>query len=212
MLADLNLIRLFDFYLAAMFLVSTTVRINQYRAIGGLVGAFPGRWPRLLALVKQHRTIFLTWATLLPAVLALVLCVIHAFACRLIWPHAELTAADVAAHWLSLIVVVVLGAAMIGFDWYGTFTVGQIDRELMQKYFDQAEYWLKPWTAPVVRFFTLGYVNPRQMVAVEVRKALVEASKLINYTFWWVSVQTGLRVAFGLAVWLTYAIAIAPNK
>jgi hypothetical protein len=43
------------------------------------------------------------------------------------------------------------------------------------------------------------------MVAVEVRKALIEASKLINSTFWWVSIQTGLRVAFGLALWLTYA-------
>ena len=40
---------------------------------------------------------------------------------------------------------------------------------MLEKYFDQAEYWLRPWTAPVVRVFTFGYINPRQMVATEVR-------------------------------------------
>jgi len=59
---------------------------------------------------------------------------------------------------------------------------------------------------PVVRMVTFGYVNPRRMVAVEVRKALVEASRLLNSTFWWVSVQTGLRVLFGLALWLIFAL------
>src|SRR5262249_54576750 len=141
----------------------------------------------------------------LPGVLAFSLCVIHTLACRLVWPHAELTPADVGAHWQSLAAVLVLGAVMLAVDWYGTFRVGEVDRALMQKYFDQAEYWLRSWTAPVVRVFTFGYINPRQMVALEVRKALIEASKLINYTFWWVSLQTGLRVAFGLALWLTYA-------
>jgi hypothetical protein len=89
---------------------------------------------------------------------------------------------------------------------FGTFWIGEVDRELMQKYFDQAEYWLRSWTAPMVSVVTLGYVNPRKVVDVEVRKALVEASRLINLTLWWVSVQTGLRMAFGLTLWLTYAL------
>ena len=42
----------------------------------------------------------------------------------------------------------------------------------------------------VVRFFTLGYVNPRQMVAAEVRGALVNASQVLNSSLWWMSVQT----------------------
>ena len=94
---------------------------------------------------------------------------------------------------------------MLSIDWYATFTFGKIDRELMQKYFDQAEYWLRSWTAPVVHIFTLGYVNPRRMVAVEVRKALIQASRLINSTLWWVTLQVSFRVAFGLVLWLTYA-------
>jgi hypothetical protein len=202
---NLNLIHFFDFYLAVAFLVSTALRVSQYRAIVGLVRAVPSRWPNLFKLVKEHGTIFMTWTTVLPAALAFLLSVIHMLACRLVWPQAHLTVADVGAHWPSLVAVVLLGTAMLGVDGYGTFRVGEVDRALLQKYFDQAEFWLRSWTAPVVRFFTLGYVNPRKMVAVEVRKALVEASKLINTTFWWVSIQTGLRVAFGLALWLTYA-------
>ena len=37
------------------------------RKIGRLIWLMPGRWPNLLELVKKHRTIFLTWATLAPA-------------------------------------------------------------------------------------------------------------------------------------------------
>jgi hypothetical protein len=94
---------------------------------------------------------------------------------------------------------------MLAVDLYATFTVGEFDRNMMQKYLDQAEYWLRSWSAPVVRVFTLGFVNPRQMVAVEVRKALVEASRLINSTLWWGSAQVSLRVVYGLTLWLTYA-------
>ncbi len=206
--ADLNLIRFFDFYLAVAFLVSTTLRVSQYRAVVGLVRAVPSRWPRLFKLVKEHFTIFLTWTTILPAALAFLLCVIHTLACRMIWPHADLTPTDLTVHWQSLLITTTLGLAMVGVDVYGTFRVGEVNRELMQKYFDQAEYWLRSWTAPVVRIFTFGYINPRHMVTLEVRKALIEASKLINSTFWWVCVQTGLRVAFGLALWITYAARI----
>jgi hypothetical protein len=206
MLSKLNLIHLFDFYLAVAFLLSTALPISQYRAILALVKAVPSRWPNLFRLVKQHSTIFLTWTTLLPGFLAFGLSVVHMLACRLVWPQANLTFAEVGTHWQALAAVALLGLAMLGVDGYGTFRVGEIDRPQMQKYFDQAEYWLRSWTAPVVRIFTLGYINPRKMVAVEVQKAMLEASKLINFTFWWLSVQTGLRVAFGLALWLTYAL------
>lgn len=202
---NLNLIHLFDFYLAVAFLLSTSLRISQYRAILGLVRAVPSRWPHLFDLVKQHSTVFLTWTTVLPGVLAFALSVTHMLACRLVWPSAALTVTDLGAHWEAVVVTLLLGAAMLAVDGYGTFNYAELDRQLMQKYFDQAEFWLRSWTAPVVRLFTLGYVNPRRMVAAEVRKALLEASRLINTAFWWVSLQTALRVAFGLALWMTYA-------
>jgi len=204
-LRDLNLLHLFDFYLALAFLVSTYLRFRQYEAIIRLLRAVPERWPRLFQLVKQHHTVFLTWSTVLPALLALGLSVLHTLACRLVWPQAQLTAGMLGELWLAVPIVVALGVAMLSFDAFATFTVGEVDRQLLEKYFDQAEYWLRSWVAPVVRVFTLGYINPRRMVAVEVQKALVETSQLLNVTLWWVNVQITLRIGFGLSLWLTYA-------
>jgi hypothetical protein len=207
---NLNLINLFNFYLWLFFLISTYRRIGQYRSVVALVRAVPGRWPHLFELVKGHGHVFLTWTTVLPGLVALLLIVAQTLASWLVWPEAGqsasgLTIGRLAEHWRAVAVVLVLAAAMVGVDLYATFTVGEFDRKLMQTYFDQAEYWLRSWTAPMIRVFTIGFIHPRRMVAVEVRKALIEASHLINSTLWWVSLQTGLRVGFGLALWVSYA-------
>jgi hypothetical protein len=206
-LLDLHLIRFFGFYLALMFLLSTYLRLRQYRIILGLVRSMPGRWPRLLGLVRQHAHIFLTWGTVLPLLLLLVLLVLNTVASRRLWPQAdEFTLADLLPLWPTLPFVLVCGAAMVAFDAYGAWVVSPIDESEMEKYFDQAEYWLRSWAAPAVRIFTFGFINPRKMVAVEVRSALVSASAMLNSTLWWVIIQTGLRVAFGLSLWLSYAL------
>jgi hypothetical protein len=206
-LLNLNLIGFFDFYLVLLFIISTCLRVRQYTAILALLGRFPGRWPRLLQLVRAHGNLFLTWGTVLPLLLSLGLLLLNLLASRLVWHHASLTVADLLELPLAWPLVLVSGAAMTAFDAYGTWDVGEVDRAEMEKYFDQAEYWLKPWTAPVVRFFTLGFINPRQMVAKEVRGALVSASDVINSSLWWVVVQTGLRILFGLSLWGTWALA-----
>jgi hypothetical protein len=204
---DLDLIHLFDFYLGLAFLLSTYRRVGQYRALGGLALSVPGRWPRLLALIHEHRTIFLTWSILLPSVLALGLWGVQLLASRLVWHHASLTVGDVLQQHFAWPFLAVLGLSMVVIDAYGIIVVGQIDRAEMEKYFDQAEYWLRAWHAPVVRVFTLGWINPRKMVAVEVQKALVQAGQLINATMWWMTMQIGFRVAFGLTLWATYALS-----
>jgi hypothetical protein len=203
-LSKLNLIHFLDFYFMLMFAVGTLRRLGQYREVLGLVVKGPGRWPRLLELVKAHRTIFFTWSTALPALLALLLSIIQLIASRELWPQAKLTLAQISELWAALILVVPLGLAMIGVDVYFVAAVGTWDRMEMEKYFDQAEYWLRSRTAHVVRIFTLGYINPRQMVGIEVRKALLEASKLLQVSLWWMTAQVGLRVAFGLALWGTW--------
>jgi hypothetical protein len=209
-LAELNLIHFFDFYLALVFLVSILLRVRQYRAAWGLLRAMPGRWPKLMKVLGEHKSLFLTRATIGPAVLALGLIAVQILASRFIWPEAGkpeqgLTVSRLLEHAPACVVVALLGVAMVGIDTYATFWVAEIDRTEMEKYFDQAEYWLKSWTAPVVRFFTFGRINPRNMVSVEVRKALENALRDLNSALWWICVQTGVRVAFGLAIWLTYA-------
>ena len=95
---------------------------------------------------------------------------------------------------------------MFGFDFYSLYVVGKIDRVELEKYFDQAEYWLRSRTAHVVRVVTFGRINPRRMVAEEVEKALIAVSDMLNFTLWWVSLQIGLRFFFALAVWVTWAV------
>jgi hypothetical protein len=209
---DLNLLLLFDFYLAATFLLSTTARIRQYAAVLALVRSAPTRWPRLLDLMKQHRSIFLTWETIAPAALALVLLLAQMFASRLLWPDAGrpphgLTVARLLEHSLAVPVVGLLGLAMLAVDVYFIVAVAEVNRKEVEKYLDQAEFWLKSWAAPVLRTVTFGFINPRQMVAVEVQTALVSASKMLNTNLWWIVLQTALRIGYGLSLWLTYALS-----
>jgi hypothetical protein len=206
-----NLIHFFDFYLMLMFAVGTFRRFRQYWDTAALVLKGPGRWPLLFRLVKQHRAVFLTWPTILPLLLAGGLALAQLLASRLVWPEADLTVAQLSKHWPAVAAVCLIGVAMVAMDFYGLIVVGRIDRVQMDKYFDQAEYWLRSKTAHVVRVFTLGFLNPRRMVADEVRKALINISRLLNSTLWWVSLQIGLRMAFGLTIWLTWALTRQPG-
>jgi len=213
--SNLNLIKFFEFYLAAFFLVGTFRRVSQYQAVAGMVGSFPGRWPRLLKLVNEHRGILLTLRTILPAALALALMTIHTVASRLLWPQAGrppygLTLGRLSEHPLALIVVVLAGLGMAAVDVYFLIVVGRVNRPMVEGYFDQAEYWLGSWVAPVVQKVTFGRINPRAMVADEVRKALEDASHLLDTALWCTVLQTGLRIAFGLALWLTYFFSRGP--
>lgn len=205
-LYDLRLIRLFSFYLAVIFLISTYVRLRQYRAVLSLVVRLRTRWPNLTNLVLSHRHILLTRGTYLPLVVVLVLLLGNMLASRLVWPQADqFKIRDLLPVWPAVPVLILTGSAMLIFDAIGVARVGQIDERLLEGYFDQAEGWLRGWKAPVVRFLSIGFVNPRQMVTREVESALVKAGALLNNTLWWVSIQAALRILFGLTLWSTYA-------
>ena len=206
-LLSLKLIRLFDFYLALTFLASTVVRVRQYQTILQLVRAVPSRWPRLFQLVKRYRSLFLTWGTFVPLLFTLGLWLLHTFLLRVVLADStDLTVRRLLEFWVAIPFVTASGLAMLCFDLYGAFRVSVLDQQEMEKYFDQAEYWLKSWTAPVVHFFTFGYINPRKMVDAEVRSALVNASALINSSLWWTSAQAVLRVLFGVTLWVSFAL------
>lgn len=156
--------------------------------------------------------LLLTWGTVLPALLALGLMLLQLLASRFIWPEAGrppygLTVQQLMTHWLALPVVVPLGLGMVLYDCYALVRVSVIDRETTERYFDQAEYWLGSRNAHVIRVVTFGFINPRKMVADEVRKALLSAvSETLNTSLWWWIRQIVLRFSFGLSLWLTWAL------
>src|SRR5262245_33728938 len=125
---NLSLIRFLDFYFMFVFLVGTARRIGQYHNIVKLAWSGPARWPLLLKLVSEHRTIFMTWATVAPALLALTLSVLQLIASRLVWPDAGrppwgLTVGGLAGNWVALAFVVPLGLAMFTVDFLGLVRV-----------------------------------------------------------------------------------------
>jgi len=207
---DLNLIHCFDYYLMLIFVIGVVVRVRQYRALLGLIWSVSGRWPHLLRLVNLHRSLLLTWGTVWPALLALLLSLTHMLACRLVWPHVDVTVSQLTEWWPAGLAISLLGVLMIGFDCDSAFRFDKWNRAEVEKQFDQAEFWLTSWTAPAVRVFTLGFVHPRKLVGVEVRNVLVEAVRQLNLSLWWSSLQVGLRIAFGASLWLTYIGLILP--
>jgi hypothetical protein len=213
-LLDLKLIPLFELYLLLIMILGVWLRFGQYRAVLGLVAAFPGRWPRLLGLLTEHgRLILLTWRTVLPLLVTLGLLLLQFYAGTSVWPEARLlNVRRLLDVWPALPLVVLTWAGMVWYDVRGALDVGSFDRRELERYFDQAEYWLRSWAAPAVRFFTLGYINPRRLVAAEVQDALVSASGVLSESLWWVARQALLRIACGLSLWATWALEPALRR
>ena len=205
-LEGLHLIRMFDFYLAVVFVLGSVLRWQQYRAILGLVTGFPARWPRLLRLVRQHGNLFLTWGTVLPGLLTLGLLLLHTLGSHWLLAGADVTLGRLVSNPTALVLFGLLALAMIFVDGCLLSQNIDIERPTLEKHFDQAEYWLRSWAAPVVQVLSLGYVNPRRMVNAEVRDALEESSQLLNVALWWLSLQTGLRILCGLSLWCVWAV------
>jgi hypothetical protein len=208
-LNQINLIYLFDFYLAVMLLVGSIRRFEFYRSVGAIMVAMPSRWPKLLEMMKQYRGVFLSRTTIIPALIALALMAVQMVCSRLIWPHARLHPSDLLVAWPLLPLVVVFGLGMIAVDVYFLVRIGRVNQTEAEQYFDQAEKWLSPWRAPVVRVLTLGYVNPRKIVSDEVQKAMLSLVTLLNRSLWWMVAQVGLRVGFGLSVWASWAMFVS---
>lgn len=204
----LNLIEVFNYYLIVAFLVSTGIRIRTYKAIVGLVWASASRWPKLLELVKKHRTIFLGWPMVLAVALAFSLMLSNSLAIRLVWAHAKVSFEELRGRWFSLTAVILTGGFMILLDCLAIFRVGSFDRAALEQDLDKAESWLKSWVSPALRVLTLGFVNPRKLVGAEVQRLLVDANWILIGGMWRTSLRTGMQLAFGLSLWLTWAFAL----
>jgi hypothetical protein len=201
----LNLIRLFDFYLALMFLISFLRRWDVYLDAVRLLIAVRGRWPRLINRLGEHKSLILNWSFFRPAILALILMTLQLIASRMVWPYANLTVNDLSGERWQLALILVPLIPMLAVDSYFIVRVARFDHDETVKYFDMAESWLT-WKGRLVHLATLGVVDPRRLVDVELKKSLSEYQSTLTASLWWVSAQTGFRLAFGLTLWLVWAI------
>ncbi len=205
----LNLLDVFNYYLIIAFIASTAINIRRYRAILGFLCSFPGRWPKLLELMKKHRSIFFGWPTLLAILLAFILMLSNSLAIRLLWTQARVTFEQLAAHWLSIAAAVAAGGLMVFLDCKALWSVTHFDRAALEVNLDRAESWLKSWAAPVLRIATFGFINPRKIVGVEVQRALADANWVLIGGMWRLSLRTVVHFAVGLSLWLTWGLGTA---
>src|ERR1700749_2235213 len=117
----INLIDAFSYYLVLSFITGTILRARNYRAMVGVVYNSSDRWPKLRALVKTHRAIFIRWPTVLPLVVTLLLTLANACASHFVWAYAQVTPGDLLAHPIALVVAVVSGGLMGLLDFKAVF-------------------------------------------------------------------------------------------
>jgi hypothetical protein len=200
-----NLIRVFDFYLAATLVVSLARRWKLYWDVVVLTVRFRGRWPRLVSRLKLHHGILLTRDVIRPLTAAVALTLVQFVCSRLVWPTATLTGEAVACHWAMLLPIALAAVPMLLVDLYFLVRVGSFDRGSTEGYLDQAEHWLGTWKTPAIRLATLGYINPQRMVDEEVLKGLESVGQMVSWASRWAAIQLTFRVLFGLTLWLVWA-------
>lgn len=200
-----NLIRVFDFYLALMFLISLVRRWEVYWDAIRLLVVVHGRMPRLMQRLGDHHSLLLNRSFFRPAVTAFALTVVQMICSRLLWPAAVITVPELRRDWWWIPILCVPLVPMLAVDLFFIIRVGRFDHDETVKYLHQAEDWLG-WKGPLVRALTLGYVNPRQMVDTEMKKSLEELGTTVRASLWWVAVQIALRVSFGITLWLVWAL------
>jgi hypothetical protein len=201
----INLIRVFDFYVTLMFVISLVRRWDVYLSAIRLLIAVRGRWPKLIQRLSEHSSLILNRAFFRPALLALGLTLTQLVASRIIFPQAVLTGEQLRAEWWWAPIILLPFVPMVLVDLYFVVRVSKFDHDETVKYFDQAETWLG-WKGPLVRALTLGMVNPQRMVDDEVKKSLTEYQSTLQASLWWVSLQIGLRLFFGLTLWAVWAV------
>ena len=203
MLLETNLIRLFDFYLALMFAIGLWRRRKIYIDSVRLVFSTLGKRKKLLGRLNVHKNVLLNREVLIPFLLVSGLTVLQWVCSRMVWPHALLTVHEVFTSW-RWIVVVLLFIPMVSVDVYFLVRVGRFDHSETEKYLDYAESWLGR-KGVVVSVLTLGFLRPKKIVDKEMIKSLEALGKTAGWAMWWTSVQSTLRVGFGLAIWLLWA-------
>src|SRR5262245_42933465 len=122
-----NLIRIFDFYLVLMFIISFLRRWDVYWNAIRLLIAVRGRWPKLLERLGEHKSVLLNWSFFRPALLALILTIVQLIFSRWIYPQAVITGPQLQEEWWLVLIIIVPLIPMLAVDLYFIIRVGRFD-------------------------------------------------------------------------------------
>ncbi len=204
-LAELNLLLLFERYLLMMFVLSLAVRYQQYRAYLGFLWAVPDKWPSMYTLLKKHLRIFRTWTMLVPVGIALGIYVVHFVSQRLIWREAAIDSQQLASQLWALVPVALFGGAMLYYDLRAIFSSSRVDFNAIETSLKKGEFALTSRTAKVIKFLTFNRLDVNKLVESRVTDTLFGLRLAFMRQLRQQSFHTILRIAFGCLLWTTWA-------
>lgn len=204
-LSALNLMTTYERYLILTFILSFLIRFRQYQSNVQFAWQFPQQWPSVLEVIKEHRSIFLRWTTLLPVAITLGILLVHTICYRLIWSEATVTPADLSNYIGVLLFLLPVSLWMVCLDLKTLFTASQLNFAEIEKNLEKGEFALTSRTMSALRFASLGFFNPRKYVEERVADSLhgVRMALLVQLRRW--SFHTAVRITFGFLLWFGYA-------
>ena len=203
---DLNLLRVFIWYVAILFLISLALRIRFYLSIYDIARYVAEACPSVFRLVHEHwflcvRDRFLTLVGLYGGILAAYLLV-----SRLVWPAASVSVRDLAdADPLLLVGHVVLFGLMVATDLVLVLQTSVVDKNRIIQDLAFAERWLGGKVYSVLDM--LGRWNPIKNYADNLTaQTMVWFNVLFRGSVRSMIVQTVLRVFVGSALFISNAV------
>lgn len=204
-LSAINLMASYERYLVLTFVLSLMLRFRQYHTNVRFAWAVPQQWPNVLAIIKKHSNIFLTWTTLLPVAITFGILLMHTVCYRLIWSEAIVTPDGLRQHPLVLAFLLPVSLWMICLDLGTLFRSSQLDFAEIEKNLSKGEFALTSRALSALRLASLGFFNPRKLVENRVADSLhgVRLALLAQLRRW--SFHTAVRITFGFLLWFAYA-------
>ncbi|MCA9068459.1 MAG: hypothetical protein KDA84_06030 [Planctomycetaceae bacterium] len=195
----------YERYLFLTFLLSFLIRFRQYQSNVQFAWQFPQQWPSVLEVIKEHRSIFLRWTTILPVAITLGILLAHTICYRLVWSEAKVSPSDLSDDTVVLVFLLPVSLWMIFLDLKTLFTASQLDFAEIEKNLTKGEFALNSRAMTAVRFASLGLFNPRKYVENRVADSLhgVRLALIAQLRRW--SFHTAVRITFGFLLWFGYA-------
>lgn len=187
---ELDLIRAFEYYLLATFVLSA-VQLRHQVALYRFVLRARGRWPSLYAMVRSNLHILITLPVLLLMGVTAALWVTQLVLRLGVWPEASLTPQALMSQPILLLIALVGLLPMVALDARAVFSAASFKAPQRKWLLDLTEAALRSNAIPPLR----------AVVEWRLRLKIVEAIPLVRRWMWRRSEELGARIVMGTALW-----------
>lgn len=187
---ELDLIRAFEYYLLATFVLSA-VQLRHQIALYRFVMRARERWPSLYALVRSNLHVLITLPVLLAVGATAVLWITQIVLRHLVWREASLTPQALVSQPVLLLIALVGLVPMIALDARAIFGAASFQVPHRQWLLDLTEAALQSKAIPPLR----------AILEWRLRLRIIQAIPLVRRWMWRRSEELGARIVMGTALW-----------